>query len=90
MWYLSENSGAEKPDEIDKISSKVYNYIRKDFVEIPAQEGEEDSFGPGFGSAHWQYQEKKISKKDWAQFIRNDIHWYLADQKYEKEHGRIV
>lgn len=85
IWYISENSSAEKPAEIDKTSSKVYNYIRKDFVEIPAQEseGEEDMFFPGFGSAHWQYQEAKIRKKDWAQFIKANIVWYLADKRYE-------
>ena len=86
MWYLSENSSAEKPAEIDKTSSKVYNYIRKDFVEIPAQEseGEEDMFFPGFGSAHWQYQEAKIRKKDWDNFVRSDVRYYLANQRYEK------
>lgn len=85
IWYTSENSSAEKPAEIDKTSSKVFNYIRKDFVEIPAQEseGEEDMFFPGFGSAHWQYQEAKIRKKDWAQFIKANIVWYLADKRYE-------
>lgn len=86
MWYLSENSSPEKPAEIDKTSSKVFNYIRKDFVEIPAQEseGEEDMFFPGFGSAHWQYQEAKIRKKDWDNFIRSDVRYYLANQRYEK------
>ena len=88
-WYISENSSAEKPAEIDKTSSKVYNYIRKDFVEIPAQEseGEEDMFFPGFGSARWQYQEAKIRKRDWAQFIKANIVWYLADKRYEAEHA---
>ena len=85
IWYTSENSSAEKPAEIDKTSSKVYNYIRKDFVEIPAQEseGEEDMFFPGFGSAHWQYQEAKIRKIEYAQFIKNNTWWYLADKRYE-------
>ena len=86
IWYTSENSSAEKPAEIDKTSSKVFNYIRKDFVEIPAQEseGEEDMFFPGFGSAHWQYQEAKIRKKDWDNFVRSDVRYYLANQRYEK------
>ena len=85
IWYTSENSNAEKPAEIDKTSSKVFNYIRKDFVEIPAQEseGEEELF-PGLNSAHWQYQEAKIRKKDWDNFVRSDVRYYLANQRYEK------
>lgn len=91
IWYTSENSSAEKPAEIDKTSSKVFNYIRKDFVEIPAQEseGEDDMFFPGFGSAHWQYQEAKIKKSEYAQFIKNNTWWYLADKRYEKEHAVV-
>ena len=85
IWYTSENSSAEKPAEIDKTSSKVFNYIRKDFVEIPAQEseGEEELF-PGLNSAHWQYQEAKIRKKDWDNFVRSDVKYFLANQRYEK------
>ena len=88
IWYTSENSSAEKPAEIDKTSSKVFNYIRKNFVEIPAQEseGEEDMFFPGLNSAHWQYQEAKIRKTEWADFLKRNTWWYLADQRYEKEH----
>lgn len=82
IWYTCENGSPEKPAEIDKTSSKVFNYIRKDFVEIPAQESE-DEFMPGFGSAHWQYQEAKVRKKDWDSFVRSDVKYYLANQRYE-------
>ena len=44
-------------------------------------------FFPGFGSARWQYQEAKIRKRDWAQFIKANIVWYLADKRYEAEHA---
>ena len=90
IWYTSEHSGVEKPAEIDKTSSKVFNYIRKDFVEIPAQEGEgeEEMFGPGFGSAHWQYQEAKIRKTDWKQFLKDNIYWLVADRKLNTAAGR--
>lgn len=84
IWYTSENSGPEKPAEIDKTSSKVYNYIRKDFVEIPAQEGNDDIM-PGFNSAHWQYQEAKIRKTDWKNFLRDNIYWLVADRKLAEE-----
>lgn len=62
IWYTTENSSVDKPAEIDKTSSKVYNYIRKDFVEVPAEgtEGEID-----FRPAHWQWQEQKVKKSDW-------------------------
>lgn len=95
IWYTSENSSAEKPAEIDKTSSKVFNYIRKDFVEIPAKEpeGEEDELFPGLNSAHWQYQEAKIRKKDWDTFIRSDVRYFLANQRYEnsiKEAATVV
>lgn len=92
IWYMSGNSSAEKPAEIDKTSSKVYNYIRKNFVEIPAQEGtgegEEGAFMPGFNSAHWQYQEAKIRKTEWKQFLKDNIYWLVADRKLNEAAGR--
>ena len=68
-----------------RLPPRFFNYIRKDFVEIPAQEseGEEELF-PGLNSAHWQYQEAKIRKKDWDNFVRSDVRYFLANQRYEK------
>ena len=66
-WYTSENSSEEKPAEVDKTSSKVYIYYRKDFVEVPAEGSEEDF---DFRPAHWQWQECKFSHEEWEKYKR--------------------
>ena len=53
MWYKNENGSLDKPVSVDTTSSKVYAYVRKDFVQI---EGTEEI------PAHWQWLEMKLSK----------------------------
>lgn len=56
MWYVNSNSDSIKPEVLDIISSKKWNYIRKNFELI---ESTEDV------SEHWQWLETKIDKDDW-------------------------
>lgn len=57
MWYHTANGTATQPPQLDKNSSKVYVYVRKNFTLIPAQED---------NAAHWEWDEIKIKKEDWA------------------------
>lgn len=54
MWYQNENGSQDKPAAVDRETSKVYVYIRRNFRLIEA-DGEERP-------AHWVWEEAKISK----------------------------
>lgn len=72
MWYQSENSDSTKPSEIDTTSSQSYNYVRKDFEELPIY----DQLGQQIGT-HWRYLENKVKKEDWE--IYNSLSKQEAD-----------
>lgn len=57
MWYANENGSAEKPVAVDRDSSKIFVYVRKDFEEVEATDET---------PAHWKWQEQKIRKEDWT------------------------
>ena len=56
MWYVNSNSDSIKPEVLDTISSKKWNYIRKNFELIESTEEVPE---------HWQWLETKIDKDDW-------------------------
>lgn len=72
MWYQAENSDSTKPSEIDTTSSQSYNYVRKDFEELPIY----DQLGQQIGT-HWRYLENKVKKEDWE--IYNSLSKQEAD-----------
>ena len=55
--------GADKPSELDTTSSKKWNYVRKNFVYVEAEENDDTTI-----PAHWEWEEMKISKGDWDVF----------------------
>lgn len=57
MWYRNENGSSTKPATLDTTSSKIYNYIRKDFELVAATEERDE---------YWCWQETRIPKEDWA------------------------
>ena len=59
MWHKSENSNSTQPAAIDRNSSRVYVYVRKDFVFIEESEDK---------PAHWEYLEARIRREDWDLF----------------------
>lgn len=61
-WEIVTSSGP-KPSELDTISSKVYNYIRKDFEQI-------EVVYDGIKTYEWQYKECKVLKEDWDIFVQ--------------------
>lgn len=63
MWKISENSDSIKPAEIDTTSSKVYNYIRRNFVEVQSYDENGEESG-----THWRYEENKVRKEDWETY----------------------
>ena len=77
MWYKSENGDLTKPTELDMNSSKVYVFVRKDFVQIPES-------GEGYETipAHWEWQETKVRKEDWDTFEKVMEHGTALDDVY--------
>lgn len=61
-WELTHSSAEEQPEALDKTSSKVYNYIRKDFKRIEVTHDETTTY-------EWEYLECKIAKEDWDIFM---------------------
>ena len=59
MWRRVENGSSTKPAKIDTVSSKKWNYIRKDFELIEATEEIPE---------HWAWMENKVSKEDWETY----------------------
>lgn len=74
MWYKNENGTTEKPVAIDQESSKVYVYVRKNFVEVEATEEI---------PAHWAWMEQKVRKDDWATYQEVMNHSDALDDVYE-------
>ena len=74
MWYKNENGSITKPEEIDRDTSKVYVFVRKDFVEVPA-DGDDHP-------AHWEWMERKIRKDDWATYQTVMGHETALDDVY--------
>lgn len=73
IWHKNANGNPEKPAELDTNSSKIYNYIRKDFEHIPAE---------GNVSEHWEWKEAKIRKEDWELFEEVMDHSTALDDVY--------
>ena len=78
MWYRVENDNDVQPNGLDVTSSQIYNYIRKDFEFIPAQEEEEGSVI----TAHWSFLENKILKQDWETYMQISEHETALDDVY--------
>lgn len=58
-WKTVESN--ERPSELDKTSSKVYNYIRRNI----AEKTRKDEMS-GDSIVYYEYEECKILKADWA------------------------
>ena len=74
MWRTAENGSSVKPAELDTTSSNVWNYIRKDFVLVPADDERPE---------HWQWLENKISKEDWETYQNVMEHGQALDDVYD-------
>jgi len=77
MWYRTENGSDVKPAALDTTSSKRYVYVRKDFVEVPATQGDQPI------PAHWSWLEAKILKEDWAIYEEVLNHGEALDDVYD-------
>lgn len=73
MWYKNGNGDSIKPQALDTTSSKLYNYIRKDFNLIPATEEIPE---------HWEWMENKVEKKDWETYMQVADHTVALDDVY--------
>lgn len=62
-WHTSESGGPEKPPSIDKVSSKDYVIVRKQFEEIPSYDEEGQPIG-----THWKYLENFVPKESYDSF----------------------
>ena len=66
MWYKSENGNNVKPEPLDVLSSRKYVYVRRDFVLVPAVEGD----GMDGRPEHWEWMETTIPKEDWEIYAK--------------------
>jgi len=64
-WYEASNSSSLKPDEVDTATSPTVVYVRKEFVLVPATEGEQGS------PEHWTYKEKKMTRTEYELYQDN-------------------
>lgn len=74
MWYRNENGSNVKPAVLDTESSKVYVYVRRNFVLVPAEEDRPE---------HWTWEEQKILRADWAVYEQVLEHGDALDDVYE-------
>lgn len=58
-WYKSES--ATQPLEIDTISSKKYNYVRRNIEQATRED-----------TTVYKYEECKILKEDWGLYLENE------------------
>ena len=72
MWRHTEGSGV-MPQALDTTSSKKYVYVRKNLVLVEATE----EIG-----AHYEWDEKKIPKEDWAVYEQVIEHESALDDVY--------
>lgn len=59
-WYKSES--ASMPLETDTESSKEYNYVRRDIVEVQREQN-------GESITMYEYEECKIPKESWGLYL---------------------
>ena len=76
-WYRTENGDSVKPSAIDRESSKVYVYVRKNFEAVPAS-GEGEQIIP----AHWSWMETRVPKEDWEIYEKVINHGEALDDVY--------
>ena len=67
-WKLTENSSTDKPLVIDKTSSKVYVYVRKNITSTTVTDMDENI------RTVWRYEEAKVKKLDWNKYYSEIIH----------------
>ena len=65
MWKTAENGDSVKPSEIDRTSSSVYVYVRKDFEELPSYDIDGEQVG-----THWRWLETTIPVEDWDMYTK--------------------
>ena len=63
MWKHTENSNNIKPLDIEKGASPNIVYVRRNFVLIPAIEGEYQ-----MRPEHWEYEENEIDIKAYEMY----------------------
>ncbi len=61
MWNEVENGADMRPAELDVSSSRRYVYLRRRIERVPAS-GDGEELVP----AHYRWEERKITKEDWA------------------------
>lgn len=65
MWYHSSNSNNIRPAEVDLTSSPTTVFVRKNFVLVPAIEGDNPT------PEHWEYDERKMTKSEYELYADN-------------------
>ena len=66
-WYKCENGNSTRPAAQDTTSSKKWNYVRKDFRRIAAQEKDGQIY-----PEHWEWMEMKVAKETWGAYLQGE------------------
>lgn len=66
-WYKCENGDSVQPAAQDTTSSKKWNYVRKDFRRIAAQEKDGQIY-----PEHWEWMEMKVAKETWGTYLQGE------------------
>lgn len=74
-WQIVQSS--ERPDELDLVSSHVYNYVRRN-IEDKTSEDEQT----GEQIVYYEFEEAKIKKTDWALYQKLVSHDDALDDVY--------
>lgn len=67
----------ERPDELDKTSSHVYNFVRRNIVEKTREDEQ-----TGETVVYYEYEEAKITKSDWSLYEKLIAHDDALDDVY--------
>lgn len=77
MWYETSNGADVRPADIDATSSRVYIYVRRNIVRVPASgEGDERV------EAHYRWEEMKIPRDMWEVCRKAFAHDDALDDVY--------
>lgn len=78
MWRYAESYSKEEPKVLDDFSSELYVYVRKDFIEIPVYDKNNNRV-----NTRWNYKEYEILKEEWNLF--KDYYGIEQDDNKVKE-----
>ena len=66
-WYKSSNASSVRPAAQDTTSSQKWNYARKGFRRVAAQEVDGQAI-----PEHWEWMELRVAKTNWETYLQGE------------------